>query len=153
MEFSAKADDFPLVARKHAAQIYVDPKDFTGVVRATSDLQSDIQRVSGRKSRIVGELGQLAERTILVGTLGKSELIDRLVREHKIDVSAIGGKWESFLIQVVAKPLPGVESPWSSPAATSAARSMASTISPNRSAYHPGIGGPMSPSTIKTPCT
>jgi Glycosyl hydrolase family 115/Gylcosyl hydrolase family 115 C-terminal domain len=110
VEFSAKADDFPLVARKHAAQIYVDPKDFTGVVRATSDLQLDIQRVSGRKSPIVGELGQLAERTILVGTLGKSELIDRLVREHKIDVSAIVGKSESFLIQVVAKPLPGVES-------------------------------------------
>src|SRR5271155_3940463 len=59
VEFSAKADDFPLVARKHAAQIYVDPKDFTGVVRATSDLQLDIQRVSGRKSPIVGELGQL----------------------------------------------------------------------------------------------
>ncbi len=36
--------------------------------------------------------------------------MDRLIQEKKIDVSAIAGKWESFLIQVVPKPLPGVAS-------------------------------------------
>ncbi len=45
---------------------------------------------------------------ILIGTLGRSPLIDTLVREHKIDVSPIAGKWESWLMQVVAKPFPGV---------------------------------------------
>ena len=37
-------------------------------------------------------------------------MIDQLVRERKIDVSDIPGKWEASLIQVVQHPLPGVES-------------------------------------------
>jgi hypothetical protein len=41
--------------------------------------------------------------------LGKSALIDQLVRTGKIDVSSIEGKWESFLIQVVPQPAPGVD--------------------------------------------
>ena len=45
---------------------------------------------------------------VLIGTIGKSAVIDRLVREGKIDVSPIDGKWESFQIQVVPEPLPGV---------------------------------------------
>jgi len=32
------------------------------------------------------------------------------VREGKIDANAIAGKWESFFLQVVSKPLPGVAS-------------------------------------------
>ncbi|HZL78880.1 MAG TPA: glycosyl hydrolase 115 family protein [Candidatus Limnocylindrales bacterium] len=48
--------------------------------------------------------------TIIVGTVGKSWIIDQLIREGKIDVSPITGKWESFFIQVVPEPLPGVAS-------------------------------------------
>ena len=47
---------------------------------------------------------------IIIGTIGKSEIIDRLIAERKIDVSAIKGKWESYFTQVVRKPLPGVDS-------------------------------------------
>ena len=47
---------------------------------------------------------------ILIGTVGKSPLIDQLVRAGKIDVSGIRGKWESFFLQTVANPLPGVDS-------------------------------------------
>lgn len=39
--------------------------------------------------------------SILIGTIGKSPLIDRLVSEGKLDVSAVKGQWESFLIQTV----------------------------------------------------
>ena len=47
---------------------------------------------------------------ILIGTVGKSPLIDQLARAGKIDVSGIRGKWESFFLQTVANPLPGVDS-------------------------------------------
>jgi hypothetical protein len=50
----------------------------------------------------------LSGDVVLIGTIGKSEIIDRLIRERKIDVSQIEGKWESTLIQVVSHPLPGV---------------------------------------------
>ena len=35
---------------------------------------------------------------------------DRLIRERKLDVAPVAGKWESFVIQVVPQPLPGVDS-------------------------------------------
>ena len=44
---------------------------------------------------------------IIIGTIGKSPIIDKLIRDRKIDVSAIAGQWESFLIQVVPDPMPG----------------------------------------------
>lgn len=37
----------------------------------------------------------------MVGTLGSSKLIDQLVDAGKLDVSAINGKWEAYIIQTV----------------------------------------------------
>jgi Glycosyl hydrolase family 115/Gylcosyl hydrolase family 115 C-terminal domain len=45
---------------------------------------------------------------VLIGTIGHSPLIDRLVRSGKLDVDGIAGKWETSLQQVVANPLPGI---------------------------------------------
>ena len=42
-----------------------------------------------------------APQSIVVGTVGKSPLIDQLVADNKLDVSSIKGQWESFLIQTV----------------------------------------------------
>ena len=33
-----------------------------------------------------------------------------MIRENKLDASGVAGKWESFFIQVVPEPLPGVAS-------------------------------------------
>jgi hypothetical protein len=38
---------------------------------------------------------------ICVGTIGKSRLIDGLVKQKKLDVSKVKGQWESFVIDVV----------------------------------------------------
>jgi Glycosyl hydrolase family 115/Gylcosyl hydrolase family 115 C-terminal domain len=50
-----------------------------------------------------------ATAVILVGTLGRSEYIDRLVSQGALDVSAIRGAWEAHLMRVVTKPFPGVD--------------------------------------------
>ena len=47
---------------------------------------------------------------VLIGTVGKSPLIEQLVRAGKIDVSGIRGKWKSFSLQTVANSFPGVDS-------------------------------------------
>lgn len=44
---------------------------------------------------------------IIVGTIGHSELIDKLVKDRKLDVSKIKGKWESFVSQLVKDPIKG----------------------------------------------
>jgi hypothetical protein len=101
---------FPIVQPGVAANLYVDSNDFAGVIRAANDLQADIARVAGLTPAIVHQENGLGKNAILVGTMGRSRVIDRLIREGKIDVSPITGKWESFFIQVVPEPLPGVAS-------------------------------------------
>ena len=86
----------------------VDGEDYAGVVRATGDLKADIRRTTGQSPQISKDPKDNEIGVILIGTIGKSHLIDGLIHDKKINVSAIYGKWESFLIQVVPKPMPGV---------------------------------------------
>ncbi|TVY34481.1 hypothetical protein LSUB1_G006062 [Lachnellula subtilissima] len=44
---------------------------------------------------------------IITGTLHKSPLITSLIQSHKLDISSIDGRWESFISEVIADPLPG----------------------------------------------
>ncbi|GAA0493598.1 hypothetical protein Ade02nite_21420 [Paractinoplanes deccanensis] len=45
---------------------------------------------------------------VIVGTIGKSPLIDQIIARGKLDVRGIQGKWETTVEQVVTDPLPGV---------------------------------------------
>jgi hypothetical protein len=110
VEFNSAKDSFPIVEKGTAANLYVDTNDFAGVVRAAGDLQSDINRVTGLSPAITHANKEMGKNVIIIGTVGKSEIIDRLIREKKIDAAEITGKWESFLIQVVPKPMRGVDS-------------------------------------------
>lgn len=96
-----------------AARIVVDEAAWPGVVRAARDLQADVERVGRARPELEvvadGSPGpKAAADLVLVGTLGRSPLIDRLVRERKLDVAGIRGKWESGVSEVVVDPLPGV---------------------------------------------
>jgi Glycosyl hydrolase family 115/Gylcosyl hydrolase family 115 C-terminal domain len=102
--------DFVIVEGRRAAAIYVDSADYPGVARAANDLQSDIKKVTDCTSEILHDSAKLPSSVILIGTLGKSGPLDQLVRARKLDISPIAGKWESFSIQTVANPLPGVAS-------------------------------------------
>ncbi len=88
--------------------IIVDPKDYPGVIRAAKDLQSDLKSVTGTEPKFVNATSASAPVAIIIGTVGKSELIRRLVASRKIDVSDISGKWEAFTLQIVDKPMKGV---------------------------------------------
>jgi hypothetical protein len=109
VEFAAGPEAFAVIGRGRAADLYVDSADFSGVALAARNLQADLHRVSGLSARLTDDVQRADAQMILIGTLGHSRVIDRLVAERKIDTAAIAGKWESFLIQVVSAPLPGIE--------------------------------------------
>jgi hypothetical protein len=109
VETVSSEGSFPIVQANATASILVDTNDFAGVVIAANNLRRDISSVSGVLPPEINDKNP-APNQIIIGTLGQSEMIDQLVREGKIDVSAISGKWESFLIQVVPKPFPGADS-------------------------------------------
>jgi hypothetical protein len=90
---------FPLATNGKVASIYVDENDFWGVARAAGDLQADVQRVTGFVPVIIHDGKDMATPTVIIGTLGKSRLLDQLVKDGKLDATKIAGKWESFLVQ------------------------------------------------------
>jgi hypothetical protein len=84
-------------------------QDYPGVLRAASDLGADVERVTSAQSRVITDSAVGSPQAVIIGTLGKSPLIDQLVRAKKIDDAVIRGKWEAFVTQVVEKPLPGID--------------------------------------------
>ncbi|HMA96431.1 MAG TPA: glycosyl hydrolase 115 family protein, partial [Polyangiaceae bacterium] len=100
----------PLVADGAATPIVVSATDYQGVVRVAGDLQSDIERVTKIKPVLVQDkIPDNTKTVVIVGTLGKSPLVDGLIAAGKLDPSPIKGKWETHLIQPVENPAPGVD--------------------------------------------
>ncbi|WP_322400681.1 glycosyl hydrolase 115 family protein [Massilia luteola] len=108
--FAAAKDAIVLARAGQAARIVVDRNDFPGVRRAAADLQGDIARVSGARPALLDAGGAVARGgdVVIVGTLGKSALVDSLARDGKIDAKRLRGKWEGYLVQAVRNPRPGV---------------------------------------------
>ena len=102
--------DFVLVEPGVAAPLYVDMNDHAGVVRAVTDLQGDVARVTGLSPSIRHEDKDLGRDVVIIGTIGKSAIVDGLIQSGKLDVTSIAGKWECFVIHPVASPFPGVNS-------------------------------------------
>ncbi|MFF3311502.1 glycosyl hydrolase 115 family protein [Streptomyces sp. NPDC002952] len=104
--FRSEPGAFPLVVSGRAVPVLVDAADHHGVRRAAADLRADIERVTG--VRPADERGA-ARAVAIVGTIGRSPLLDRLIRAGKLDVSAIRDKWETSLQTTVEDPMPGVD--------------------------------------------
>jgi len=98
-----------IVGKTDTATLYVDSNDHKGVIRALGDLQQDVVRVTGKSAQLTNDIGELKKHVVLVGTIGKSALIDRLITEKKIKPQRIANKWDGYHLQVVNHPLPGVE--------------------------------------------
>jgi len=101
---SAVEGGFRIFAEGKATSIVLSEEDFPQVIRAAKDLSEDVKRVTGTASPVETD-GKLRPSAILVGTIGKSPLIDGLVKENKLNVDAIKGKWESYLIQATSDAL------------------------------------------------
>ncbi|HYD84118.1 MAG TPA: glycosyl hydrolase 115 family protein, partial [Opitutus sp.] len=107
VETQPVANGFTLVTKDRAAALHIDQQEFPGVLRIAGHLQADIERVTGVKPAI--ESGVPRAPAVVIGTIGQGGLVDRLVASGKLDVAAINGKWDAFLIETVEAPFPGVE--------------------------------------------
>lgn len=99
---------FPLSVNGISASIYADEADYPGVLRTAADLQKDIFAVT-RYKPLYATTTPVGKTVVLIGTIGKSKLIDRLIASKKLNVIDIRGKWETFLSQVIDKPMPGID--------------------------------------------
>ena len=102
----AEEEKFCIAKDGKTATIVVDENDWKGVIRAAKDLGDDVRKVTGTASPVrIEELknGKIEDGvgSIIVGTIGKSRLIDRLIKQKKLNVKPIKGHWEGYVIDVV----------------------------------------------------
>ncbi len=101
--------NFALSASGKSAPLYVSSQDYPGAIRVLKHLQTDIARVTNAPPDISIDKLPASKEIVLIGTLGRSPVIDKLVRDKKLDVNGVSEKCEAFLIQVIEKPLPNVD--------------------------------------------
>ena len=98
-----KPDYFSLIENGQPIQVVSDVNDFPGVLRAVNDLKDDFRKVTGNLPAVSGKTA------VIVGTIGKSALIDNLLNQGKIAKSELSGKREKYIITIVKNPSSGVE--------------------------------------------
>ena len=108
----AQTEKFCIAREGKTATIILDVDDWKGVIRAARDLGDDIRKVTGVAAQVELQSPNSAgllphERknlstSILVGTIGNSSIIDRLVKQKKIDVRQVRGQWEGRSFEPIA---------------------------------------------------
>ena len=100
---------FTLASSGSSAALVISSEDWPGVIRAYTDLQTDIGRVTGATPKMIFDKPPRKKEIVIAGTIGKSRIIEDLIKKGKINVDDISGKWECYLIQTVTDPFPGVK--------------------------------------------
>jgi hypothetical protein len=102
-------DFFTLSESGKSTILLVCSTDYPGILRALNDLKTDIGKITDTEPEVIFDKLPAQKEVVIVGTLGKNPVIDQLVKNKKLDVSAIQGKWETYVIQTLTKPFPGVD--------------------------------------------
>lgn len=100
---------FPLFAKGVVAPVYVSNSDHAGVLKVAGLFLEDIAMVTGKKPGLIFDAQPQGSAAIIAGTIGMNPVIDRLIEEGTLDVRGIAGRWETYLVRVVEKPLPGLD--------------------------------------------
>ena len=89
---------FTLVSNKKAATIAIDSNEAKVVRLAVNYFINDVSAVTGIKPSFNNK-----NASVIIGTIGKSLFINKLIASKKINVAAIKDKWEAYMIVVLAE--------------------------------------------------
>ena len=97
---SEQSGSFALVHEGKATVVCVSPKESLLVRKVAGLFADDVQRVSGMRPEVRLTASGVAS-SVIIATIGHNAYVDMLVRQGKLDVSAIKGGWEQFVVKVV----------------------------------------------------
>ena len=80
------------------ASICYDKQEVIQIKRAITDLRTDIERVTNCRPALSSK--GMRGQQIIVGTYGKSPLIQKLIKQGVIKEADLKGKWESYVLAV-----------------------------------------------------
>ena len=105
VSFTPTGGGFAVVKGGKPVSVVCSHDDYEGVRMAAANLAKDFGRVSGTDAALVQEP---QGECVIVGSL-KSGVIQQLVKAGKVDGAQLEGKTEKYLLQVVDRPVEGVE--------------------------------------------
>ncbi len=91
------------------ATIYYDAADFPLVQKTVSLFQQDLEMLSGKKPILVTGKIPSSKNIIIIGSITQSSIIQQLIHDKKINITAIDGKWEGYITQAIRHPYKGVD--------------------------------------------
>ncbi len=103
-----ESSHFEIVLDNQSVPIIYDQNDAEVVSVCCEALAKDIQLITDILPELHTEIKLKPHAAIIAGTIGKSKYIDTIINSAKLSVDSIVGKWESFIIQIVDKPLEGI---------------------------------------------
>ena len=106
---AADAISFPVVANGIPANVLIDAAADPAVQNVAASFKADLDRVSGGNALLLKDRpGPDRRPLVVIGVVGQSALIDRLVADGRLSVDDLKGRWEAFRRVVVRNPFPGV---------------------------------------------
>ena len=91
---TSSGNAFPLSANGMAATIIIDDNDADVVKVVVQAFRNDVNLITGVKPAVKTSIDD--NPPLIVGTLGKSALIDQLAQSGKINKARLEGQWETF---------------------------------------------------------
>ena len=104
-----ETNSFNISAKKATSPILISENEAKVVSIAANLFAGDVEKITEQHPEVIHEIPASAQEIIIAGTIGQNKVIDQLIKDHKIDVSSINGKWESWSMQVLDKRLPRSE--------------------------------------------
>lgn len=99
---------FVLTSQGKTVPVLVDYADFPGVHLAVTNLLADFKNVTAAQPPYYNEIPEQSNKLLIIGTVGKSKYIDKLIQSGRINKDEIEGKNEKFIIQTIKNPLAGI---------------------------------------------
>ena len=96
-----KDKSFSIVNSNRIATIFYDEHDAKVVGIAAQAFAKDVELITQKKPLVSSRINADNTHAIIVGTIGHSELIDKLIRTKQIDIEAIRNQREMFIISVI----------------------------------------------------
>jgi hypothetical protein len=97
-----------LIGAKSAVPVLVDADADPAVRNAAAAFAGDLGTVAGRPASAPLTAPPASGEVVVIGELGRSALLDRLVGAGKLPVAGLAGTWEGYRQIVVDAPFPGV---------------------------------------------
>lgn len=102
------AEAFELVNASGAATIVYEAGSAKLDSIAAYLLADDMERVTGKRPRVLTTLAGAGKRVVVIGRVG-SPLINQVAGVHAGWLAPLSGGWEQYGLRIISKPLPGIE--------------------------------------------